>query len=77
MLSGGQGRILQSLSNPERQYTGLTSSVPQRLLSHSKGTSVGTRAENLRREKGLLVFSDRDDALVVEITGGRSPRLIT
>jgi predicted GIY-YIG superfamily endonuclease len=37
--------ILQSLNNPERHYTGLTSDVQQRFLSHNKGASVDTRAD--------------------------------
>ena len=58
--------LLQSLSNPERHYTGLTSNVPQRLLSHNKGASTDTRADRPWQINIVLEFRTEDLAVKFE-----------
>ena len=48
--------VLQSVNNPERHYTGLSSDVQRRLLSHNKGASVDTRADRLWQITIVLEF---------------------
>jgi putative endonuclease len=58
--------VLQSLSNPDRHYTGVTSDVQQRLASHNKGASVHTAAGRPWQINVVLEFRTQELALKFE-----------
>lgn len=58
--------VLESLNNPDRHYTGLTSNVHERLLSHNKGASVHTAADRPWQLNVLIEFRTEDSAAKFE-----------
>jgi putative endonuclease len=58
--------VLQSISNPSRHYTGLTSDVPQRLVSHNKGASAHTAADRPWQVNVVIEFRTEDLAVKFE-----------
>jgi putative endonuclease len=58
--------VLQSISNPSRHYTGLTSDVARRLASHNSGASVHTKADRPWEVNVVIEFRTEELALEFE-----------
>ena len=58
--------VLRSLSKPARHYTGLTSNVQQRLISHNKGASIHTVADRPWQINVVLEFRTEELAVKFE-----------
>jgi len=58
--------VLQSLSNPDRHYVGITSNLEQRLISHNKGASVHTAADRPWVVNVIMEFKTEELAIRFE-----------
>jgi putative endonuclease len=58
--------ILQSLSNPERYYVGLTGDLKVRLEQHNAGQTFHTSKHAPWRVKTYVAFSDELQAVLFE-----------
>ncbi len=58
--------ILQSLSETERFYTGITDDLRARLSKHNSGSVTHTAKYRPWRIKSYVAFSDEDRALAFE-----------
>ena len=58
--------VLQSISNPSRHYTGLTSDLPRRLASHNSGASAHTAADRPWQISVVIEFRSEDAAVKFE-----------
>jgi len=58
--------ILQSISSPERFYTGFTENLEQRLIDHNQGKCPHTAKHKPWRIKTSIAITDRERALDFE-----------
>jgi predicted GIY-YIG superfamily endonuclease len=58
--------LLQSISHPEQQYTGLTADVANRLSAHNAGQSLHTSKYRPWRLVGYVAFAADDKAVAFE-----------
>ena len=58
--------ILQSVSEPDRFYVGVTDDLKERLAKHNLGEVAHTSKHRPWRVKTYVAFSDRDRALAFE-----------
>lgn len=58
--------ILQSVSNPDRFYTGFTDNLKERLAEHNAGKSIHTRSLVPWQIKTSIAFASREAALNFE-----------
>jgi len=58
--------ILESISNPERFYTGLTKNIEARLKKPNEGLVRSTASNKPWRVKTYLAFSNDDQAVAFE-----------
>ncbi|WP_225071884.1 GIY-YIG nuclease family protein [Desulfuromonas sp. CSMB_57] len=58
--------LMQSLSNPEQRYTGLTKDVEKRLVAHNAGQSIHTAKYRPWRLVLTLAFAEDSNAIAFE-----------
>lgn len=59
--------LMQSLSNPEQRYTGLTKDVEKRLVAHNAGQSIHTAKYRPWRLVLTLAFAEDSNAIAFEM----------